>query len=102
MGVATSTAASAKHATLTADTVDTVTITDPHEVVEILNRGSGTIYAVVAAEGITPADPTVEGDNLVAVPAGMVVAVESPGNRGSTVKLISATADAYSVQAVTG
>lgn len=85
-------AVNAKHATLAADTVDTVTLTggDP-EAVEILNRGTDPLYFTVNG----PA-PTVEGDDTIAVAGGQ--SVVWPG--GSSIRLISASATAYSVHRV--
>lgn len=97
--MATFSVAAAKHATLAASTVDTVTLTGSWDLVDVLNRGTGTIYVTV---GPDPADPTVAGDNTTVVPAGGVVTVEV-SNRGSQkVKLISSTADAYSVMGHNG
>ena len=93
-----------KHATLTPDTVDTVTLTGSGRVAYVKNA-STTAGAVLYAtfDGSTP---TVGGDNTVSVHAGEVYAtnelgqlVQSLSSAGNdvVVKLISATADPYSV-----
>ena len=89
------TVARSKHATLTAATVDTVTI-GGNEAVEVLNRSaSDTIY--FTTDGSTP---TVGGDDTFIVGAGQSVVI--PGRRvsGEAVKLISSAAADYSVTVV--
>ena len=92
--MATYTAETAVHPTLTANTMDTVTLTDQAcDEVTIFNYGTtGTIY--VRADG---PDPTVAGDNTAAVPASTGVCVAT-GNGTKVVKLICSSANAYSVQ----
>jgi hypothetical protein len=83
----------AKHATLSAATVDTVTLTKVYRAVEVLNRSaSDVIYATF--NGATPTDA---GDDTIAVPAGAVYTWE---RNCSAVTLISSGAAAYSVQGV--
>lgn len=94
----------AVHKTLTAATVDTVTLTESVGVVEIANRGTtDPLYVTV---GGTPAssvaDPTVGGDDTSWVPAGGVRTVRTAAVAAGVdlvVKLIAATGVAYSVQA---
>lgn len=97
--MATSSTATAKHATLSASTMDTVTLTNPAKRVIIKNRSAvagNTIYAT-----INGADPTVAGDDTISVQAGE--SYITPANESFlaavdvVVKLISATADPYSV-----
>ena len=89
------TAHHAAHATLTAATVDTVTLDQPIGWVEVLNRdASAVIY--VTANGV---DPTVAGNDTLAVPAGQKLILPTQREFGAaTVKLISSAAAAYSVQ----
>lgn len=85
-----------KHATLSAATVDTVTLTADYRSVEVKNRassGSGIFFTV---DGSTP---TVLGDDTFVVLPGEALVVPS-GLSSDAVKLISATADAYSVTGV--
>lgn len=86
----------AKHATLTAGTVDTVTLGRNYTAVEVVNRGSDAIYFNANAEP----DPTVEGDNTYVVPAGGALMARMWSGTTTVVKLISASATAYSVQGV--
>jgi len=95
--MATYAAAKAKHATLTASTVDTVTLSNCSNV-EVLNRGTTELYFTV--DGTTP---TVAGDNCYIVQAG--AALQVPGSSPTyvqdrvaiAVKVISSAAVAYSV-----
>lgn len=100
------TVTSAKHATLAAGVVDTVTITTDISGVEILNRGADLIYFTT-----TGATPTVGGDNTYVVPAGGALRIDTtetigapssggnPATLSTAVKLISGSATAYSVSA---
>jgi hypothetical protein len=90
------TVTTAKHATLTANTVDTVTFTTDASV-EVFNRGSDYIYFTTDTT-----TPTVAGDNALVVPPGGALSV-SGGNYSdgiTTVKLIAATSCAYSVTTI--
>lgn len=92
------------HKTLTATTVDTVTLTlDDVQVVEIINRGTtDPLFVTVGLTNAVPAAPTVLGNDTLAVPAGAVRTVRMGGSSPGTdflVKLIAASAVAYSVQA---
>lgn len=79
-----------KHATLVAATVDTLTFASAVSPTIINRSTAGTIYARV--DGSTP---TSGGDGTIVITAGAVWRSHVPT---VTVKLISATADAYSVQ----
>lgn len=84
----------AKHATLVASTVDTVTIPAAADEVEVVNRSTG--YALYFS---TTGTPTVAGDDTFYVGPGEALTV--PGSKvGTTVKLISSAACAYSVTVV--
>lgn len=89
------TVALSKHATLAASTVDTVTLSVDYRSVEVVNRESSGAGISFTTDGSTP---TVLGDNTFWVGAGQSVVVESFA--ADAVKLISATADAYSVTGV--
>jgi hypothetical protein len=88
----------AKHATLVASTVDTVTINQPASFFLVSNRAvSGApIYFTVGDTLATTATPTVEGDDTYVIPIGITMAIPFDGTP-SYCKLISADAQAYSV-----
>lgn len=93
--MASATVATAKHLTLAASTVDSITFSVNPKTVEVLNRdGAAAIFFTV--DGSTP---TVGGDDCFAVPAaaGAALAVDAPSTTGTVVKLISAGTPAYSV-----
>src|SRR5438105_7200776 len=97
-------AAVAVHKTTGVATVDTVTLTDNGSPIEVINRG--TVDPLHGRAGLTPAnsvtDPTVGGDDTFVVPPGGVRTIKIPGASTGTdyvVKLIAASATAYSVQA---
>lgn len=103
------------HGTLTATTVDTITINSPAPLVRIANRGTADIFLTL--NGTTP---TVGGAETLVVPAGQTVAydtglrhgpgqwtdydgVTTVGTANATnfvVKLISSGTPAYSVLTV--
>lgn len=88
------TATEAKHATLVASTVDTVTFPVNYARVEVLSRGSDAVYFTV--DGTAPA---VGGDNTYVATGGGGVIVPTRGQQAATVvKIISAGATAYSVR----
>lgn len=88
------TVARAKHATLAANTVDTVTFTLEHANVEILNR-SAVDYLYARTDGTAP---TVAGDDCDAIPPGGAGLFPL---REQTVKIISSgSAAAYSVTGI--
>lgn len=85
-----------KHTTLSAATVDTITMTaQDFQFVEVANRASSGAGISFTVDGSTP---TVLGDNTYWVGAGQSVVVPWLGL--DTVKLISTTTDAYSVTGV--
>ena len=93
--MATYTVNQAKHATLTAATVDTVTFPDADHSVEVYNRSAaGYIYFTTDNSA-----PTVAGDNTFVVGPGQALPIPDAAVESANVKLISATADAYSVTA---
>lgn len=86
-------AARAQHATLSAGSEDVVTLSAPNSGVEVINRSAaGIIYARFDNVAAVAA-----ADETYVVPPGMVLTWPWPT---SIVRLISATADAYSVQGV--
>jgi hypothetical protein len=88
--MATYTVASAKHATLTANTVDVINLGSAQHV-EVINRdSSGDIYVTI---GTTV--PTVAGDNTFYVGPGAARILNTPDP--PVIRLISSTACAYSV-----
>lgn len=92
--MATHSVALAKHATLSASTVDTITLTNDFQTVEVVHRTSTAadpIYFTV--DGSTP---TVGGDNTYVVMPGGWKSVRAWAN-SDVVKLISAGTPAYSV-----
>lgn len=93
--MATLSAATAKHATLTTTAVDTVSFTQPFEHVEVVNRD--TADYIYITYGVDPADPTAAGDNTLVVPPGSVVTID--WGASYKVKIIG-DGGAYSVQGV--
>lgn len=89
-----------KHATLSGTTVDSVTLTKAFGKVEVLNRGTGTLYVTTGNSVSGTTDPTAAGDDTTVVPAGACVELDANGRTGFTVKIIG-NGDAYSVQGVT-
>lgn len=84
-------AARAQHATLTAGAEDVVTLTAPNGGVEVINR-SGSGYLYVRFDNTAA---VVGADETYVIPPGQTFEWPTPC---SIVRLISATADAYSVQ----
>lgn len=102
--MATASAATSVHNTLSGSTADTITITNPHDQVEVINReaiGGAALYFTIAPEGVTPTTAVSAADDTVVVPAGQAICVESPGKRGCTISIVGVDND-YSIQAVTG
>lgn len=94
--MATYSAASTQHQTLTANTVDTVTLDGDYDTVEVFNRGStGDIYFRVDGTA-----PTVGGAGSFIVTPGMSLIVDPPTSGNSVVKLISSGTPPYSVTGV--
>lgn len=87
---------STTHQTLAAATVDTVTFAADFQRIEILNRDTAAdIYFVV---GFSAPTPVVLADGTFVVQAGQSMQVDaSDSHAGTTVKLISAGAAAYSI-----
>lgn len=106
------TATSAVHKTLTATTVDVVTLTsvgsgagEDKPGITVVNRtGTDEIYLTVSGTPTWPTEPTVKGANTYVVPAAIssLRVLVDPGVLGTdvVVKLISAGAEAYSVEAL--
>lgn len=86
-----------KHATLGADTVDTVVLSADFARVEVINRdGAEEIYFTVDG----PA-PTVEGDNTHVLPAavgGLLVNASAASGSPTIVRLISTGTPKYTVR----
>lgn len=96
------TAKTAVHKTLSAATVDTVTL-DGAQAVEVVNRGStDSIYFCIDGRGGPSADgvPTVGGNDTDVVPPGQVLSVRSDKEGVTVVKLISTGAMSYSVKGI--
>ena len=88
----------AEHGTLVAATVTTVTLEEANSdlVVVHMTAGSGPVYFTV--DGATP---TVGGADEYVLHLGLPArSVDIPLSATQTVKLISATADGYAVEAV--
>jgi hypothetical protein len=92
----------ARHLTLTANTVQTFTLTDNSSGFEILNRsGAGEVY--ISHDGTAaPADPTVAGNDFDVIPAaiGAGVRMRRVGTAAIVVKAISAQATAVSFRSI--
>lgn len=85
------------HATLTANTVDTITLDNDYIAVEILNRnGAAEIYATID----TNVTPTVGGTNCDVLPAaiGNLIIDASAYGTPTIVQLISNGTPAYTVK----
>lgn len=84
-----------KHATLGAATVDTVTFPDSDHGIEVYNRSAaGYIYFTTDNSA-----PTSGGDNTFVVGPNQALPIPDTLVTSVNVKLISSTADAYSVTA---
>lgn len=85
------------HATLTANTVDVITLDIDYKSVEIVSRdGAGEIYVTVDTSVV----PTVAGLNCDVLPAAVSsITLDATGYASPTiVRLISSSAVAYSVK----
>ena len=91
----------AKHAVLTPSTVDTVNLTNPASFILVSNRttSGNPVYFTFGDASKGVADPTVGGDDTYIVTIGMTVSLPGDGT-APQVKLISTSAQAYSVQVV--
>jgi hypothetical protein len=96
------------HATLVASTVDVVTLPGPYRHVEVINRDASADLWVTVDHGLqngVTLTPTVAGDGCLYVGPGAVRVIDTvPGDAAGTdgsasrvVRLISASAVAYSV-----
>lgn len=87
--------ATRKHGTLTATVVATVSIGAAPDSISVINRGTVDIFATVNGT-----DPTVNGDDTFAVPAGGYRSIRVANDSDGTVavKLISSGTPAYSVE----
>lgn len=99
-----------QHATLGAGTVDSIALSGPDisRLVVMMRSGTGPLW-VTWAYGTTPgnvADPSASADNTYVVPsASLPLTIDLPrmcGQNGVTVKVLSATADVYSVMGMAG
>jgi hypothetical protein len=94
--VATYSGAQTQHQTLTASTVDTVTLDGNYDQAEVVNRAtSGDIYWTV--NGSTP---TAGGAGTFITRAGEALKVRAPEGGQTVVKLISTAACPYSVTGI--
>jgi len=92
----------ARHITLTANSVSTVTITDSSSGFEVLNR-NGLAEVFVSHDGTaTPANPTINGNDFDVIPAaaGAGIRLRRAANTTMVIKLISAAATTVSVRGV--
>jgi hypothetical protein len=95
MAATTATVTRAKHvAAMTANTMDTITVSGDSKFIEVANRGSSDIYFTVNGDV-----PTVGGDNTYIVLASAALIVPS-ADKPDVVKLISAGTPAYSVTGI--
>lgn len=93
----------ARHLTLVANTVSTVTVTGNPSQVEILSRnGLGEVY--VSYDGTAnPANPTIAGNDFDVIPAlagASVILGEIGASDQNVVRLISGAATAVSVRGI--
>lgn len=97
-----------QHKTLTANTVDKVTLDQDYNEVEVVHRGTtGELYFSTdrqvddSGNAVTATDPTVGGAGTDVVLPGSALKVSVPGSAGNTVvRLISTAAAPYSVKGV--
>ena len=99
--MASGTANFAYHSTLTASTVDTVTLNDGTEYVTVVNRGgTDEIYFTVGTPTNEPPSPTVGGNDTYVLPAALGSLRVASEIGPIVVKLISNGAMAYSVEVI--
>lgn len=91
----------AKHATLTPDTVENLTFTSPASFVLLTNRttSGASIYFTFGDPTKGVANPTVAGDDTYHLGIGQTLSIPGDGT-APLVKLISSQAQAYSVQVI--
>lgn len=91
----------AKHAVLTPSTVDTINLANPASFIIVSNRttSGNPIYMTFGDASKGVADPTVGGDDSYVVTIGMTFSFPGDGT-SPQVKLISTSAQAYSVQVI--
>lgn len=91
----------AKHATLVADTVDTVSLAQPASFLIVTNRttSGSPIYFTFGDPTKGVATPTTTGDDCYTVGIGMTLSIPYDGTPVD-VKLISSAGQAYSVMVV--
>lgn len=89
----------AVHETLSASTVDTITLTTVNDAqAMIVNRtGTAEIYGTIGYDGTTPVDPTVAGAGTFVLPASICALSLDSASGPIVVKLISSGEMAYSV-----
>jgi hypothetical protein len=91
-----------RHVTLTANTVQTFTLTDNSSAFEVLNR-NGLAEVYVSYDGTaSPANPTVGGNDFDVVPpaVGAGIRCGRTGTAPIVVKVISAQATAVSFRSI--
>jgi hypothetical protein len=90
--MATYSSSQSKYITLVANTVDTVTLTGTGNVLRLFTTaGTSHAYVTVASTGLTPATPTVGGDNTYATVHGNPGYIDIPWNGGGAVVSIIST-----------
>lgn len=92
----------AKHATLGAATVDTVSLAGYGRYIQVINRGAADPIYFTAAHADRIATPAAAADDTFVVTSGTSVIIPYPIDctDACSVKLISAGAMAYSVQII--
>jgi len=91
----------AKHATLTASTVDTVTVNQPASFFLVTNRATSgaPIFFTVGDTLDKTAYPVVNGDDTFAIGLGITIQIPFDGSP-SHIRLLSADPQPYSVMVV--
>ena len=96
--MATYSVSNSKHATLTADAADTVTITGTASNIRVVNHGGESAAPIYFTYGDNPTAATVAGNNTVVVLPADETVVKYDGSNGK-VSLICSAAMTYSVEA---
>lgn len=102
--MATLTAATAAHATLTGTTVDTVTLTPTWGAISsivVINTHATNDLWVRVGVGAPPTDPTASGNNTIRVRPNVARHVDISGMPGSVIVKLLGNANGYSVEALT-